>query len=93
MRWPTSAQLWQRVFPFLAQDARVLAPDLLGFGASDKADAASDFEFHVEALHRFVQKVAREPVGLVLHDLAGPVGLTWALRNQAWVDRIALLNT
>jgi pimeloyl-ACP methyl ester carboxylesterase len=92
--WPTSSYLWRDVMPAMAGGNRVIAPDLPGFGVSDKpVDATYDFAFFERALEGLLEQLGVHRVGLAGHDLGGPVGVHWAIRNPDRVARLALLNT
>ncbi len=95
--WPTSSFLWRKVMPALARAGRrVLAPDLPGFGASDKPlGIRYNFQFFDGVLDGFLAALGLGDarVGLVVHDLGGPLGVHWALERQARVEKLALLNT
>lgn len=92
--WPTSSFLWRDVIPPVARTNRVLALDLPGFGRSDKPlDASYSFRFYERVLGGFLDAVGARDVGVAVHDLGGPVGLYWALRNLPRVRALALLNT
>lgn len=92
--WPASSFLWRGVIPPLAERARVLAPDLAGFGRSDKPDVESySLDFHAKKLGDFLDAVGAGKPALVLHDLGAPVGLLWAVRNPGRVERLVVLNT
>lgn len=95
--WPTSSFLWRRVMPAIAgAGRRVLAPDLPGFGESDKPlDIRYDFGFFDRILDGFLAAAGAgdAAVGLAVHDLGGPVGLHWAVERPARLEKLALLNT
>jgi pimeloyl-ACP methyl ester carboxylesterase len=92
--WPTSSFLWRNVMPAIAAHNCVIALDLPGFGGSDKpVDVRYDFDFYERALDCFVDRLEMDPLGLAVHDLGGPVGLHWMMRNPGRVSRLALLNT
>src|SRR5262249_14571894 len=95
--WPTSSFLWRKVMPALASAGnRVLAPDLPGFGASDKPlGIRYGFGFFDGVLDRFLAALGLGDavVGLVVHDLGGPLGVHWALERPARLGKLALLNT
>lgn len=92
--WPTSSFLWRNVIPPIAEHRRVIAIDLPGFGRSDKpTDRKYDFAFYARVLDGFLAQLKIDRLGLVVHDLGGPVGLYWASQNPARVERLALLNT
>jgi pimeloyl-ACP methyl ester carboxylesterase len=92
--WPTSSHLWREISPALAREHRVIAPDLPGFGASSKpVGTRYSFGFFERTLDALVDEFGLEEMGLVVHDLGGPVGVHWALRHPGRVSRLALLNT
>jgi pimeloyl-ACP methyl ester carboxylesterase len=92
--WPTSSFLWRNVMPALARHNCVLAVDLPGFGGSDKpVDVRYSFDLFERALNGFFDKLEVDVVGLVGHDLGGPIAVHWALRNPGRLTRLALLNT
>jgi pimeloyl-ACP methyl ester carboxylesterase len=92
--WPTSSYLWRDVMPAIALRNRVVAVDLPGFGESDKPGGARyDFDLFEQALDGFLAALGIEQLGLAVHDLGGPVGLHWTIRNPGRVTRLALLNT
>jgi len=92
--WPTSSLLWRNVMPAVARGNRVIAPDLPGFGASDKPPGVRyGFDFFERAIDGLLERLGVDRVGLAVHDLGGPIGLHWALRNRDRVGALALLNT
>jgi pimeloyl-ACP methyl ester carboxylesterase len=92
--WPTSSHLWRNVMPAIGGGNRVIAPDLPGFGVSDKpVDATYDFAFFERALEGLLKDLGVERAGLAVHDLGGPIGVHWAIRNPDRVTGLALLNT
>ena len=92
--WPTSSYLWREIGPALAREHRVIAPDLPGFGASSKpVGTRYSFGFFERTLDALADDLGLEEMGLVVHDLGGPVGVHWALTHPGRVSRLALLNT
>lgn len=72
----------------LGHTYRIVAPDLAGFGASDKPDVAYDREFHLETL----DAVAGDgPVTLVGHSLGGLLGALWASSRPGRVAGMAIV--
>ena len=75
--WPTSSHLWRNVIPRLAERRRVIAPDLPGFGRSEKpAGASYSFRFYEQVLDGLCAALDLKRPALAVHDLGGPLGLT-----------------
>lgn len=92
--FPTSAYLWRNIMPKIAETHRAIALDLPGYGKSDKPLAPSySFNFYNKLLTEFLAQINADKVHLVMHDLGGPVGLLWAIKNQARVKSLVFLNT
>lgn len=89
---PTSSYLWRNIIPHVARTARCIAPDLVGFGKSDKPDVAYRFEDHVRYIDAFIDKMKLGTVTLVIHDWGSALGLNWARRNAARVKGIAMME-
>lgn len=80
----------------LRTSRRVIAPDHMGCGHSDKpADGDYDFglEQRVQDLARLLDHLALERITLVVHDWGGPIGLTWAVRHPERIARLVVMNT
>jgi haloalkane dehalogenase len=92
--WPTSSFLWRNVIGPIAENNRVIALDLPGFGQSAKPlDASYSFPFYSRVLDGFLDAIGVDATSLVVHDLGGPVGLYWACHHPQRLRRLALLNT
>jgi len=90
---PTSSFLWRKIIPQLP--GRVVAPDLIGFGRSDKREDIGWYSYdrHVDSIARLVQELDLTGLTLVVHDWGGPIGLRVAVEHPERVDRLVLLNT
>jgi haloalkane dehalogenase len=91
--WPTSSYLFKDSMPAIARHHRAIAPDLPGFGASSKPDVRYDFPLFEGVIDGLLDDLGVDEVAIVGHDLGGPIGVHWALRNPDRVTAIALLNT
>ena len=82
---------------FLASGARVVAPDLFGFGRSDKPvdDAVYGFHFHRNMLLRLVEFLDLKNITLVVQDWGGVIGLTLPVDNkfEQRLGRLIVMNT
>jgi haloalkane dehalogenase len=95
---PTSSYLWRDVISELEGHGRLIAPDLIGMGDSDKLpDPQSDtyrFTTHRDFLDGFIAAVIgdSEPVVLVVHDWGSALGFDWANRHRDRVRGIAYME-
>ncbi len=92
---PTWSFLYRHMIPPLSAGYRVVAPDLIGFGRSDKYAAGSDYsyEMHSAKFGAYVQALDLNDVILVVHDWGGPIGLRVATEMPQRFARLVLLNT
>jgi haloalkane dehalogenase len=92
---PTWSFLWRKIIPPLAQRARVVAPDLIGFGRSDKPTDVGwyGYDKHVASIERLADELGLERITLVVHDWGGPIGLRFAVEHPERVERIVILDT
>lgn len=92
--WPTCAHLWRHILPPLSKRYRAIAPDLPGFGYSDKPlDVSYSFRYYDRVLEGLVEELGVSQVHLVVHDLGGPVGLYWATQHPERIRSLTILNT
>lgn len=93
---PTWSYLYRKMIPvFVAAGVRVIAPDLLGFGKSDKPVSEDDytFEFHRDYLLRFIEKLDLQNITLVCQDWGGLLGLTLPQDMPDRFSRLLIMNT
>jgi haloalkane dehalogenase len=93
---PTWSYLYRKMIPiFVAAGHRVVAPDLFGFGRSDKPvdDAVYTFGFHRGMLMRFIEALDLKRITLVVQDWGGLLGLTLPMEYPERIDRLIVMNT
>jgi haloalkane dehalogenase/tRNA(adenine34) deaminase len=93
---PTWAYLYRRMIPaFVGAGARVVAPDLYGFGRSDKPrdEAWYTFTRHRDALVAFVERLDLRSITLVCQDWGGILGLTLPMDMPDRFARLLVMNT
>lgn len=93
---PTWAYLFRKMLPVFVQAGhRVVAPDLFGFGRSDKPidDAVYTFDFHRNALIAVVEALDLGDVCLVVQDWGGLLGLTLPMQMPERITRLVVMNT
>jgi haloalkane dehalogenase len=93
---PTWSFLYRHVIPVLsAAGLRVIAPDAIGFGRSDKPTDPTEYTFtrHVDWMHSLVTGLELSDVTLVAQDWGGPIGFSVLAREPARFARVVATNT
>ena len=93
---PSWSYLYRKMIPvFTAAGGRVVAPDLLGFGRSDKPvdDAVYTFDFHRNYLKAFIERLDLRNITLVCQDWGGLLGLTLPHEYRDRFRRMIVMNT
>ncbi len=93
---PTWSYLYRKMIPvFVADGGRVIAPDLFGFGRSDKPveKASYHFEFHRNALLALIETLDLQRITLVCQDWGGLLGLTLPMAMPQRFERLLVMNT
>jgi pimeloyl-ACP methyl ester carboxylesterase len=93
---PSWCYLYRHMLPvFTAAGLRVVAPDLIGFGRSDKPVRVEDhsFDFHRSMLMRFVERLDLTNILLVCQDWGGLLGLTLPHDMPGRFTRLLVMNT
>jgi haloalkane dehalogenase len=93
---PTWSFLWRKVIPPV-RDAgfRCLAPDMVGFGRSDKPTDMSFYSYdrHVELAATLLEDLDVRGATVVVHDWGGPIGLRLAVEHAERIERLVILDT
>lgn len=93
---PTWSYLYRKMIPaFVASGARVVAPDFIGFGRSDKPEdeALYTFDFHRRFLLDFIESLDLKNMTLVVQDWGGLLGLTLPMEMPGRFERLLVMNT
>jgi len=93
---PTWSYVYRKMIPvLLAAGNRVVAPDLIGFGKSDKPkkEAAHTFSWHRQVLLELVERLDLQRVVLVVQDWGGLLGLTLPMSAPARYGGLLVMNT
>lgn len=93
---PSWCYLYRKMIPIL-KDAgnRVLAPDLIGFGRSDKPANRNDYTYqrHVDWIQSFIDQLKLTEITLVCQDWGGLIGLRLVAENPDRFSRVIAANT
>ena len=92
---PTWGYLYRHMIPGLASAGRVVVPDLIGFGRSDKPLAVNAYSYraHVRWLRRFITGLDLQRITLVVHDWGGLLGLRALAQMPERFARVVAMNT
>lgn len=92
---PTWSFLYRRMMPVLAQKGRVICPDLIGFGRSDKPVQANAFTYrsHARWLRKFLEALDLRNTTLVCQDWGGLLGLRALSQIPERFARLVAMNT
>jgi haloalkane dehalogenase len=93
---PTWSYLWRRVIPpVLDAGFRCIAPDLVGFGRSDKPTDIGFYSYdrHCELAATLLEDLDLRDATFVVHDWGGPIGLRLAVENPDRVSRLVIMDT
>ena len=89
---PTSSYLWRYILPHLESGARVIAPDLIGMGKSDKPDLEYRLVDHVRYVEGFIEALRLQRITLVIHDWGSALGFHYARRHETNVKGVGFME-
>jgi haloalkane dehalogenase len=94
---PTSSYLWRNVMPHLEGQGRLIAPDLIGMGDSDKLENSGPDRYTFVEHRRYLDALldalgVTENVTFVIHDWGSALGFDWANRHRDAVKGIAYME-
>ena len=93
---PTWSYLYRKMIPpFVAAGYRVIAPDFIGFGRSDKPeeDGFYTFEMHRNLLLHVIEELDLRNISLAVQDWGGLLGLTVPMEMPERFERLLVMNT
>ncbi|MEM8569841.1 MAG: haloalkane dehalogenase [Pseudomonadota bacterium] len=93
---PTWSYLYRKMIPvFASSGARMIAPDWLGFGRSDKPieDSVYTFDFHRNYMLALIERLDLRNITLVCQDWGGVLGLTIPMELPERFSRLLIMNT
>ena len=93
---PAWSYLFRKMIPILTRAGyRVIAPDMVGFGKSDKYVSIKDYshQMHVDKMTQLIIKLDLNNINAHFHDWGGPVGLRVLAEQPERFDRVITTNT
>ena len=90
--WPQTWYCWRKLLPPLAERFTVVAPDLRGYGLSDKPPGGYDKRTMAGDVRALLERLGHRRVRLVGHDRGARVAHRYALDHPEEVERLAVLD-
>lgn len=91
---PTWSYINRHFITPLACHRRVIAPDHLGFGRSDKpSDAPYTLHWHIKNITEMIISLDLQNITLIVHDWGGPIGLGFATEHYSRIKRLVIFNS
>lgn len=91
--WPQTWYAWRKVMPALAEHYTIIAPDMRGFGDSDKPATGYDKRTVADDIYKLIRQLGIERIFLVGHDMGGPVGYAYAAAHREQVRRFVFVES
>lgn len=90
--WPQTSLCWDGIIPKLAEDYRVVAPDLRGYGLSDKPSGGFEKKSMAQDVKELVEYLGYSSLRLVGHDRGARVAHRFALDHPEMLTHLTLLD-
>jgi len=87
-----SAERWAKVIPFLYDHFRVIVPDIVGFGYSDKPTVEYNIPFFVKFLEDFLNSLGIKKTSIAGSSFGGLVAAEFAIKNSQMVNKLVLVS-
>ena len=87
-----SAERWEDVIPLFAKKFRVIVPDLIGFGYSDKPTVDYTTDYFAEFMSKFVEKVGIKEMSIIGSSLGGQIAAEFIINQNADVKKLVLVS-
>jgi pimeloyl-ACP methyl ester carboxylesterase len=91
--WPESWYAWRKVIPALAERYTVIAPDMRGYGDSERPASGYDKKTVAEDIYQLVRHLGYKKIHLVAQDMGGPVGYAYAAAHPDAVRRFVFMES
>ncbi|MEO9338654.1 alpha/beta hydrolase [Mesorhizobium sp. SB112] len=89
---PQTSLSWRKLVPLLPTDRTIVAPDLRGYGRSDKPELGYGILIMAKDVRQLVEELELGAVDLVGHDLGGIVAYAYAAQHMSDVRRLGVME-
>ena len=87
-----SAERWEHVIPLFAKEYRVIVPDLVGFGHSDKPMVDYTMEYFSEFTSKFVESIGIKKLNIIGSSLGGQIAVEYAVNHNDKIRKLVLVS-
>jgi 2-hydroxy-6-oxonona-2,4-dienedioate hydrolase len=87
-----SAERWSKVIPFFYEHFRVIVPDIVGFGYSDKPTVEYNIPFFVKFLEDFLNSLGIKKTSITGSSFGGLLAAEFAIKNSQIVNKLVLVS-
>ncbi len=87
-----SAERWSRIMPIFAKHFHVVAPDIIGFGYSDKPEVSYTIPFFLDFVKDFTHAMGIENLTLIGASLGGQIAAEFAITNRNTIENLVLVT-
>ena len=91
--WPEFWYSWRHQIPVLGERFRVIAPDMRGFGYSDKPLTGYDTRSAASDIYELARALGYEAVKMVAHDIGARVAFRFTLDHEEAVKKLVLIDS
>jgi len=91
---PTWSFFYRSLIDGLSKTNRIIAPDHIGMGLSDKSLRADySLAFHIDNIEKLIEYLKLKDITLIVHDWGGAIGFGYTVKNLQNVKKIVVLNS
>lgn len=87
-----SLERWSKIIPFFSNNYRLIIPDIVGFGYSDKPHVEYSIEFFIKFIENFIQALNIDNLYVIGSSFGGLLALEFAIRFPNKVNKLVLLS-
>ena len=87
-----SAERWAKVIPFLYDRFRIIVPDIVGFGYSDKPTVEYNIPFFVKFLEDFLNSLGIKKTSIAGSSFGGLIAAEFTIKNSQMVNKLVLVS-
>lgn len=87
-----SLERWSKVIPFFSNNYRLIIPDIVGFGYSDKPHVEYSIEFFIKFIENFIQALNIDNLYIIGSSFGGLLALEFAIKFPKKVNKLVLLS-